>query len=53
MRPVAGASDADLLLAVKATFENGDTVLAGWRNTTDVCSWRYVSCGADNRPDSM
>lgn len=46
-------SDADLLLAVKATFENGDQVLASWRNGTDVCAWRYISCGADKRPDKM
>ncbi|GAB4823440.1 hypothetical protein N2152v2_010486 [Parachlorella kessleri] len=29
----------ELLLAFKATFDNGDTALSGWNATADACSW--------------
>ena len=42
----AAASDAELLLAFKATFSNGDEVLSDWQNGTDPCSdkWTGITC---------
>ena len=40
----ANATEADELLAFKASFANGETVLASW-NGSDACSgWTGVSC---------
>lgn len=38
------ASDAEALLALKASFENGDQVLTTWVAGTDACAWLGVSC---------
>lgn len=38
--------EADLLLAFKASFDNGEDILPGWRAGTDTCAWDGVSCGA-------
>lgn len=39
------ASDAELLLAFKAQWSNGDTVLSSWSGT-DPCSgtWTRITC---------
>lgn len=36
-------SDADTLLAFKATFTNGDEKLASWVPGTDPCTWVGVA----------
>ncbi len=36
--------DAELLLACKATFENGDAALASWKNGSDPCAWSGIAC---------
>ena len=46
--PAGGAvseEDVALLLAFKASLDNGDQILASWRSGTDVCAWTGVSCG--------
>ena len=42
--PAAGMSDADVLLALKASFANGDAALPSWQRGTDACAWQGVSC---------
>ena len=47
-RAQATPSDAELLLAFKATFTNGGTVLSSWVAGTDPCNtttpWEGVGC---------
>ena len=40
------AADAELLLEFKASFVNGDSVLASWQNGSDPCGgqWVGVNC---------
>ena len=42
----AALSDEDALLALKASFSNGEAVLPSWQRGTDVCAWKGVSCDA-------
>jgi len=42
--PGAYASDAEALLALKASFDNGDEVLTTWQAGTDACAWQGISC---------
>jgi hypothetical protein len=46
--PQAGgnSSEAELLLAFKGSFANGDAVLNGWVPGTDPCAWTGISCNA-------
>lgn len=37
-------SDADLLLAFKASFINGVEVLSSWNGTNPCDNWKGVSC---------
>lgn len=40
----AYSSDAEALLALKASFTNGDEVFTTWQPGTDACAWKGVSC---------
>ena len=43
-------TDAELLLAFKASYTNGDTVLADWQQGTNPCSgWTGVLCDNNGR----
>ena len=48
----ASQSDASLLLAFKASLENGDSVLPDWRAGTDPCwspRWSNIECDPGTR----
>lgn len=46
----AAKSDAELLLAFKASFSNGGTVLADWTAGGNPCvGWYGVSCSSGGR----
>lgn len=55
--PAASAAEkkveADLLLAFKASFDNGDAILPSWRAGTDTCAWDGVSCGASGFVEAL
>ena len=43
------AADAALLLAFKASFDNGADVLDTWRPGSDCCAWEGISCNTQGR----
>ena len=51
----ANSSDAELLLAMKATFSNGAEVLSSWKPGTDTCGfspiWEGVLCSGGSVTD--
>ena len=52
--PLSAATDAELLLAVKASFANGNTVLANWQQGTSPCSgWGGVVCDNNGRVSEL
>lgn len=51
--PAVYASDAEALLALKASFGNGDEVLTTWQAGTDACAWQGVSCDASRTVVTM
>ena len=40
----AQPSDAELLLLLKSSFDNGEEALPGWQPGTDCCAWASVTC---------
>lgn len=53
-----GSTDKEVLLRLKRTFSNGNTVLASWNDSQPVClpgglaastTWLGVACGEDGR----
>jgi hypothetical protein len=50
----ANSTAVELLLDFKASFANGDTVLANWTDDgSSPCSWLYIVCGADGEVVEM
>ena len=41
--------DAELLLALKATFTNGEVILASWNGSDPCRGWEGVACNTDAR----
>ena len=46
--PSTQDADAALLLAFRATFDNGDNILPDWRPGSDPCAWKGISCTGGN-----
>lgn len=46
-------ADAQLLLAFKASLDNGNEILQDWRPGTDPCAWTGISCKPDGSVDSL
>jgi hypothetical protein len=42
--PTATTEDERLLLDFKATFANGDEILANWTAGSDSCAWTGIAC---------
>lgn len=45
--PGSNASDAELLLDMKATFTNGDALLSSWTGEDPCDGWIGVTCDSD------
>lgn len=53
-QPTPGSQDdAALLLAFKASLENGDEILTDWRPGTDPCAWLGISCNPNGSVNSL
>ncbi len=48
-----GATDAELLLAFKATFENADSKLGSWKGDNPCDGWHGITCDRDGRVAEM
>lgn len=51
--PACSSSDEQLLLAFKANFTNGKSVLGDWTAGTDACAWTGISCNDQDQVTGM
>lgn len=50
---VNATANEELLLAFKASLDNGEEILTNWRAGSDPCAWAGISCGAAGEVQSM
>jgi hypothetical protein len=49
-----GATDAELLLSLKASFTNGDRILTDWTGVTaGPCGWPEIACSSNGQVITM